>query len=119
LNILLNSSIHKKREQAKPAKTINLSNAAFEIKPNPEAHPNLIAILYENHTISMVDVETGAICTTFSLDNYTALCWSRKGKQIVCGNKEGILIAYDTNGQAKDVLDIPVDMCDERGKRFG
>ncbi|KAI8878616.1 hypothetical protein K501DRAFT_336646 [Backusella circina FSU 941] len=110
--------IKRDKEQVKPVKTINLANAALEIKPNPEAHPNLIAVLYENHTIVMIDVEVGATARTFPMDNYTTLCWSRKGKQIVCGNKEGVLIAYDTNGEAKDMLEVPAEMCDEKGNRF-
>jgi WD40 repeat protein len=93
------------------------------LRPNPEALPNLAAVLFLNNRSKVIDFTSGKTECEIPLDNVTAICWSPKGKQIVCGTLDGGLEHFDMNGARKDTLSIPKAMSAGQGEevqnRFG
>lgn len=94
-----------------------------DVRPNPEAYGNIAAVLYTNQQCALIDFTTGNTECTFPLDNVTAICWSFKGKQIVCGKSDGGLQHFDIKGAVKDSLAVPEAMSaghgDETENRYG
>ena len=43
-------------------------------------------------------------------DGITAVCWSPKGKQVVCGRKDGQLVPYDSEGAEKTAIGLPTEL---------
>jgi WD40 repeat protein len=93
------------------------------LRPNPEALPNLAAVLFDNSQCKVIDFTNGSTQCVIPLDNVTAVCWSPKGKQIVCGKLDGGLEHFDMNGSRKDALSISKSMSAGQGEeeqdRFG
>lgn len=107
----------------KPVNTFELGNDVADVRPNPEAYGNIAAVLYTNQQCAFIDFTTGNTECTLPLSNVTAICWSFKGKQIVCGKSDGGLEHFDIKGAAKDSLAIPEAMRaghgDEVENRYG
>lgn len=78
------------------------------IKPNPEFYPDIVAVCTDNHELKLVRYMQKQIVLTIS--NVTSLSWSPKGKQIVCGTTDGILYAYDLEGNPKDEIAPPLEV---------
>ncbi|KAJ2724017.1 hypothetical protein GGI07_002222 [Coemansia sp. Benny D115] len=77
----------------KPTNTIDLDTEIRDIRANPKEIPNLLAVLTLSGSLIMVDLESSTQ-TTIADENdqiTTAMCWSRKGKQIVCGDSKSVL----------------------------
>lgn len=90
----------------------------LDIRPNPDAHPNLAAVLLKNNQCKFVDITNGSTTASIAYNDITSLCWSPKGKQIVCGKKDGQLETYDTSGAPKSLIEQPSKM-QEAGSRYG
>lgn len=90
----------------------------LDIRPNPDAYPNLAAVLLKNNQCKFVDITNGSTTATLPNNDITSLCWSPKGKQVVCGRKDGQLETFDTNGTSKSLIDQPSKM-QEAGSRYG
>jgi WD40 repeat protein len=75
------------------------------IKPNPEAYPDILAVCTKNNELRLVRYLQKQVIST--IYNITSLCWSPKGKQIICGTKDGTLYAYDIEGNPKDEIQAP------------
>lgn len=107
----------------KPIHTYTLGTDILDLRPNPEALPHLTAVLFQNHQCILLDINTGDTQSTLPLDNITAICWSPKGKQIVCGKQDGSLQHFDVEGVSKDALSIPEAMQagqgEEQENRYG
>ncbi|KAF9396441.1 hypothetical protein BGX21_009531, partial [Mortierella sp. AD011] len=86
---------------AKPDSTFSLGSEIRDIRPNPAIDRNgLAAVLLEDGVIKLMDMNG---TTSISLDKkkYTAIAWSSKGKQIMCGTDTGILQQIDPEGVVK------------------
>ncbi|KAI8995006.1 hypothetical protein BDB01DRAFT_221656 [Pilobolus umbonatus] len=101
------SDIQTDRENVKPVKEWNLDEEIMDVRPNTESHPNLVAILFSNNQCRIMDMMDGTTQCQLPSEDITALCWSPKGRQIVCGRKNGYLEHYDISGNKKDSLPIP------------
>lgn len=88
----------------------------IDLRPNPEALPNLVAVLFDNNQCKIIDFTNGNTVSHLPADNVSAICWSPKGKQIVCGKRDGGLQHFDTNGAVKAELSIPKLMSIEGGQ---
>lgn len=59
-----------------------------------------LAVLLSNGQIVMIDLEAGKVTTTFGSD-FTAACWSVKGKQLACGTRDGRIVQYTPEGEER------------------
>ncbi|KAI7873688.1 hypothetical protein K492DRAFT_211979, partial [Lichtheimia hyalospora FSU 10163] len=109
--------IVQQRENTAPTSTFKMNDDILDIRPNPDAHPNLAAILFKNNQCKFVDITNGSITASIPNDDITSLCWSPKGKQIVCGKKDGQLETFNTSGDSKSVVEQPTKM-KEAGSRY-
>lgn len=89
-------------------RAIDITEEARDMKPNPQALPNTVAVLTLDGEVLMVDFTTGAANTIVPIEEdtfVTAICWSRKGKQIVCGDTNARLIQrLPTDGTVKRII---------------
>ncbi|KAF9151835.1 hypothetical protein BG015_006166 [Linnemannia schmuckeri] len=90
-----------KTKGAKPIALLDLGSEVLDIRPNPAADRNgLMAVLLDNRTIKMINMD-GSITATLDKHRYTAMAWSSKGKQIMCGTENGRLYQIDPEGALK------------------
>ncbi|KAJ1943833.1 hypothetical protein FBU59_002784, partial [Linderina macrospora] len=92
---------------AKPVKTIPVNEEIRDIRPNPLEMPMLVAVLTLSGTVLMIDIAQGTTKKIIGSNDakVTCICWSRKGKQIVCGDVKGMLTQRTpTDGVAKRVI---------------
>ncbi|KAG0270912.1 hypothetical protein BGZ95_001372, partial [Linnemannia exigua] len=90
-----------KTKGAKPIASLDLGSEIRDIRPNPATDRNgLMAVLLENRTIQMINMD-GTVAATLSKHKYTAMAWSSKGKQIMCGTETGRLYQIDPEGVLK------------------
>ncbi|KAF9923054.1 hypothetical protein FBU30_006843 [Linnemannia zychae] len=83
-----------KTKGAKPAASINVGTEIRDIHPNPAMERNgLMAVLLENRTIKMINLD-GTVTATLDKHKYTAIAWSSKGKQIMCGTETVVTISW-------------------------
>lgn len=82
-----------------------MDNEIIYIKSNPEAHPDIIAVITQSDECKLIRFMTNEIISTIS--NATSMSWSPKGKQIVCGTRNGTIFAYDNNGKQMDEITPP------------
>ncbi|KAI9314647.1 hypothetical protein BX666DRAFT_2029509 [Dichotomocladium elegans] len=90
-----------------PVKTFQLAGRVVDIRPNPDTLPGLAAVLLEGGQCQVIDLTTGDTVASIEGDDVTAICWSRKGKQLVCGRKSGKLEAYAADGTLKASIAPP------------
>ncbi|KAK3832090.1 MAG: hypothetical protein JOS17DRAFT_742933 [Linnemannia elongata] len=91
-----------KTKGAKPFSLLDLGSEILDIRPNPAVDRNgLMAVLLENRTIKMISMEDGSITAILDKHKYTAMAWSSKGKQIMCGTENGRLYQIDPEGALK------------------
>ncbi|KAG9068640.1 hypothetical protein KI688_010917 [Linnemannia hyalina] len=80
-----------KAKGAKPVALLDLGSEILDIRPNPAIDQNrLIAVLLDNRTIRMINMEDGSTTVILDKHKYTAMAWSSKGKQIMCGTENGL-----------------------------
>ncbi|KAI8599202.1 hypothetical protein EDD21DRAFT_355678 [Dissophora ornata] len=73
----------------------------LDIRPNPAIDRNgLAAVLLKNGTIKLINTSDNNT-VTLNKKKYTAMAWSSKGKQIMCGTDAGILQQIDPEGVVK------------------
>lgn len=115
--------MYHQKNAVRPIHTFNLNQEIADLRPNPEALPNLAAVLFDNNQCKIIDITNGNTECEIPIDNASAICWSPKGKQIVCGKFDGSLQHFDTQGASKDNLPIPESMSaghgDEQENRSG
>lgn len=91
-----------KTKGAKPIAILDLGSEVMDIRPNPAVdRGGLMAVLLDNRTIKMTNMEDGSITATLDKHKYTAMAWSSKGKQIMCGTENGRLYQIDPEGALK------------------
>lgn len=86
------------------------------IQPNPEVYRDVIAVITQKNEGKLIRYMTNEVIVT--IPNVSSLCWSRLGKQFVCGTLNGLLEAYDIKGDRKDVINPPPVEKDKQGETF-
>ncbi|CAG8527546.1 15546_t:CDS:2 [Acaulospora colombiana] len=85
-----------------------------DIRPNPGEKFSVIAILLVSGKVHVKDflknVQVGIIQSDKIGDRTTTICWSPKGKQLVCGNQAGKLMQYTPDGTSKATIQPPPDL---------
>lgn len=80
---------------------MSLGSEILDIRPNPSSEKNgLAAVLLENRTINLINMD-GSPFVILDKEQYTAMAWSTKGKQIMCGTETGALHQIDPEGVLK------------------
>ncbi|KAJ1733389.1 hypothetical protein LPJ61_001588 [Coemansia biformis] len=76
-----------------PAKVIRVGQEIRDMRPNPQDAPTSVAVLTLAGDVLIVDMAQGTSKTIVpaSSPRVTAICWSRKGKQIACGDTRATL----------------------------
>ncbi|KAI9361508.1 hypothetical protein BD770DRAFT_408646 [Pilaira anomala] len=95
------------KENSSPAHIFDLGHEIIDLRPNPEALPDLAAVLFDNHQCKIINITNGNTECHLPVDNVSAICWSPKGKQIAVGKLDGSIQHFDTNGALKSELSIP------------
>ncbi|KAI9483694.1 MAG: hypothetical protein EXX96DRAFT_152118 [Benjaminiella poitrasii] len=108
--------IKNNKTEVKPVHAFNLTDGILDLRPNPEALPELAAVLFENNCCKIINITNGDTVCELPINNISAICWSPKGKQIVCGKLDGTLQHFDTKGDSKDALPIPEAMSAGHGE---
>ncbi|OBZ86836.1 hypothetical protein A0J61_05105 [Choanephora cucurbitarum] len=98
--------IIQKRETAKPVQTHTMPANILHIQPNPEAHPEIVAIINEKNECQLINYMKKTVVAV--IPDATAICWSPKGKQIAVGTSNGTIHTHDINGTIKDKIFPPV-----------
>ncbi|KAF9966516.1 hypothetical protein BGZ70_002064 [Mortierella alpina] len=95
------ASLLGNRKGAKPEATFSLGAEIRDIRPNPSVDRNgLAAVLFEDKTLKMIQMD-GNVVASIDKHKYTAISWSAKGKQIMCGTETGRLCQIDPAGVLK------------------
>ncbi|KAI8991887.1 hypothetical protein BDF20DRAFT_846974 [Mycotypha africana] len=104
------AEIESNKNATQAAKSYTFADGIRDIRPNPEVYPNMVAVLLNNGGCEIIDKDNGDTVCKLPLDNISAICWSPKGKQIVCGKKDGALQHFDTKATCKYTIGIPNSM---------
>lgn len=72
-----------------------------------------MAVCVLNEGCKLVQITTGQITTT--IPSSVTACWSPKGKQIACGDKEGIIRTFGISGNAVDDIPAPANVSNTEG----
>ncbi|KAJ2608242.1 hypothetical protein H4S08_004521, partial [Coemansia sp. RSA 1365] len=90
-----------------PSNTINVGREVRDMRVNPKEMAALVAVLTLDGELLMVDIDSGSLSSVVKDDaRVTAICWSRKGKQIVCGDSKGVLTQRTpTDGALKRTIE--------------
>ncbi|KAK4513934.1 ribose phosphate diphosphokinase subunit prs4 [Mucor velutinosus] len=103
---LLTYNVHdivQQKEAATPSHTYSVGCEIVSLQPNPEAYPDIIAILTNDNRCELIQ-NNDVIAI---MHNAHSICWSPKGKQIACGSSAGSIMTYDIEGNQKDEVPPP------------
>ncbi|KAJ2888145.1 hypothetical protein GGI21_006765, partial [Coemansia aciculifera] len=107
-NILVFSAAALLSADATPTKTITVGEEIRDLRANPQDIPTAVAVLTLAGEVLIVDFASGLSKKIVPSDKnlrITAICWSRKGKQIVCGDTDGTLTQrLPTDGTIKRTI---------------
>ncbi|KAJ3130751.1 hypothetical protein HK100_007553 [Physocladia obscura] len=89
-------------------------DCASVILPNPEAFPNICALNFSNGLLYMFNVETDFFdkIEISGETSITAICWSRKGKQLAIGDDAGVIRQITLDGVIKNTIKPPESLGD-------
>ncbi|KAJ2082121.1 hypothetical protein H4R24_001817 [Coemansia sp. RSA 988] len=90
-----------------PLTTVNVGKEVRDMRVNPKEVAALVAVLTVDGELLMVDIDNSSSSSVVKSEaRVTAICWSRKGKQIVCGDSKGVLTQRTpTDGAAKRIIE--------------
>ena len=72
-----------------------------------------MGVCVENKGCQLVQISNGQIVAT--IPNAVTASWSPKGKQIACGDREGVIRAFDISGALKDEIAPPTSAQGKEG----
>lgn len=72
-----------------------------------------MAVCVVNDGCKFIQLSTGQITQT--IPDALVASWSPKGKQIACGNQEGIVSTIDITGKTVDAIPPPADLESNKG----
>ncbi|KAJ2709010.1 hypothetical protein H4R19_004462, partial [Coemansia spiralis] len=93
-----------------PTKVIRIGQEIRDMRPNPEYDPAAVAVLTLGGDLLIADIVQGTSKTIVpaGATRITAICWSRKGKQVVCGDTTATLTQRSPDdGAAKKTIVPP------------
>ncbi|KAJ3024423.1 UNVERIFIED_CONTAM: hypothetical protein HDU68_008173 [Siphonaria sp. JEL0065] len=95
--------------ETKALKTIpSSSDEDAVLLPNPEAYPDICAVHQADGSLSMLNIESDEFKPVEFGEFYaTAICWSRKGKQLAVGDSEGVVRQVSLEGAIKNTIAAP------------
>ncbi|KAJ3052947.1 hypothetical protein HK097_005372, partial [Rhizophlyctis rosea] len=79
--------------------------------PNPEAHPDMWAAVDANKQVYIGEKDKKLRAIT---KDVTSICWSPKGKQLVCGTSDGRMLQVTPDGTVKNVVGPPAGLGDAK-----
>ncbi|KAJ2448677.1 putative elongator complex protein 1 [Coemansia sp. RSA 2336] len=82
-----------------PTKSIKVGGEIRDMQANPKDLPNILAVVTVSGDLVMVDTAAGTANIIVSSKDVlvTCMCWSPKGKQLVCGDSDGVLTQRTPN----------------------
>ncbi|KAL1914704.1 uncharacterized protein VTP21DRAFT_7962 [Calcarisporiella thermophila] len=89
-----------------PEQVISLGESILDVRPNPGDNANIFAVLLASGQVKLMDMK-GGLVATLEGNNFTSICWSPKGKRVVCGTREATLVQYAPDGARKKVHSPP------------
>ncbi|KAJ1770814.1 hypothetical protein EV179_001760 [Coemansia sp. RSA 487] len=97
-----------------PERTISVGSELRDLRANPLDAPTTVAALQLSGELMMLDIANGSCRSIFKpksdKERITSICWSRKGKQIVCGDTSATLTQrLPTDGTAKRIIEPQAD----------
>ena len=99
-----------KEKQTEPKSKTDLSNGTVKaIQCNPGENEMLVAVLFDNKQICMVDIQEPWLSSEPFTKQAVSCCWSKKGKQIAVGLETGDIIQYTPTGVEKKRIAAPED----------
>ncbi|KAI8069568.1 hypothetical protein BC940DRAFT_296988 [Gongronella butleri] len=107
------ADIVEKKEHATPFSSVNLT-PILDLRPNPVDN-DVACVLFRDGSCRLLRWATGDVIAALP-GAFSAICWSPKGKQVVCGRADGSLEFYDLSGAKKDELAIPTAMSAGHGE---
>ncbi|KAF0342774.1 nucleoporin [Gigaspora margarita] len=97
-----------------PFQIMSFPDDIKDLRPNPGEKYNLIAILLVSGIVYIKDYllnnEISKIEGSKVGERFAAICWSQKGKQIICGNHLGQLMQYTPEGTHKSTIQPPQEL---------
>ncbi|OLL22611.1 Nucleoporin nup146 [Neolecta irregularis DAH-3] len=81
----------------------NSTTPIQDLQANPSPDADLVAILTKDRVLRMLSMSKRQLLDVV-LAEVTAICWSQKGKQIICGMRDGSLVQITPDGQKKAEL---------------
>lgn len=89
--------------QPAPVLELSLGGELREVRPNPAVElSQYIAINTANGDLRMLDLETkGFVNNGVLATNISTICWSQRGKQIICGRFDGTCVQLTPSGEEK------------------
>ncbi|KAJ1752223.1 putative elongator complex protein 1 [Coemansia sp. RSA 1821] len=82
-----------------PTKSIKAGGEIRDMQANPKDLPNMLAVVTVSGDLVIVDIAAGTTKIIVSSKDalVTCVCWSPKGKQLVCGDSDGVLTQRTPN----------------------
>ncbi|KAJ3161018.1 hypothetical protein HDU88_007434 [Geranomyces variabilis] len=86
-------------------KQLKLDGPVLDIQPNPEFMPQSAAVLSMEGRVQIVGFSQNV--TALHLTDVTTISWSKKGKQLACGLKDGSIVQVTPEGVEKRRIPPP------------
>ncbi|RKO92951.1 hypothetical protein BDK51DRAFT_40517 [Blyttiomyces helicus] len=93
-----------------PFSRINMNASVVDIRPNPETFPDRCAVLDDSGNLTIVPF--GGEVVAVPIPGLTSMCWSKKGKQLAVGDRNGTIFQVTPAGQVKNKIPRPGSVSD-------
>ncbi|KAJ3226171.1 hypothetical protein HDU81_007448, partial [Chytriomyces hyalinus] len=91
-----------------PFKSFNTPVGGWMIlQPNPDSFPNLCAVITSSGALYMWNEELDEFKLLEKVTGVSVMCWSKKGKQLAIGDRDGALKQVTPDGVIKNVITPP------------
>ncbi|CAO3596004.1 unnamed protein product [Absidia cylindrospora] len=100
-------NVLEQKKDAQPKQSINFPAPIIDLRPNTGALPDSACVFLQNQQCCIVNWKTGETITDIPVLDLTAICWSPKGKRIICGRENGTLEHYDLDGVKQGTIQPP------------
>ncbi|ORZ09797.1 hypothetical protein BCR42DRAFT_494749 [Absidia repens] len=97
----------EQKKDVQPKRSINFPAPIIDLRPNTGALPDAACIFLQNQQCRIVNWKTAETVTDIPILDLTAICWSPKGKRIICGRENGTLEHYDLDGVKQGTIPPP------------
>ncbi|TPX72537.1 hypothetical protein CcCBS67573_g05788, partial [Chytriomyces confervae] len=77
------------------------------LQPNPDSFPNLCAVITSSGALYMLNEESDEFKLLEKVARVSVMCWSKKGKQLAIGDRDGTLKQVSPDGVIKNVITSP------------